>query len=228
MLHDFGRSVKRSLYRRAARRGGTAAGGEWLLTLLVGIVVAAAFIGMLVTRLRPLVAAAAQTQVENTVTRLVEEALLDDLQQRSVGYRDFIAIERDNAGGITALTTDMAAMNHLRGVLLECVLDAVDGIQVSDIRIPVGSLLGIDVLWARGPALNVRSMSVGTVSAEFESEFTDAGVNQTLHRIWLEVCVPVKLLLPGEWVETEVETRLCVAETVIVGKVPNAYLNMAA
>ena len=230
MLRGVGRSFQRNLYRQAARRGGTrqTGGRELLLTLLVGFAVAAASIAVLGVRLRPLAAAAAQAQAENAVNRLVEKAVLGDLKQRPVGYQDFIVIERDNSGAITALTTDMAAMNQLRGVLLERVLDALEGITVSDIHIPLGSLLGFDVLWARGPTIKVHSMSVGTVSAEFESEFTDAGVNQTLHRIWLEVCVPLKLILPGGRVDTQVETRLCVAETVIVGQVPDAYLNMAS
>ncbi len=227
MLHGFGRSIKRSVYRRAARRREDA-GNEILLTLMVGIGAAIAFAVFLGFRLRPVAAAAAQTQAENTINRLIEKAVLEDLNQRSVGYRDFMVIERDNSGAITALTADMAAMNHLRGVLLECVLDALEGIQISDVQIPLGSLLGIDVLWAIGPRLKVYSMSVGTVSAEFESEFDNAGVNQTLHRIWLEVCVPLKLMLPGQWVETCVETRLCVTETVIVGQVPDTYLHMAA
>ncbi len=227
MLHGFGRSVKRSVYRRAARRRENA-GDEVLLTLMVGITAAVIFVVVLGLRLRPILAAAAQTQAENTINRLVEQAVLTDLEQRAVGYRDFVVIERDNSGTITALTTDMAAMNHLRGVVLNCVLDALDGLRISEVRIPLGSLFGLDILWALGPSLKVHSMSVGTVSAEFESEFTDAGVNQTLHRIWLEVCVPLKLMLPGDWVETNVQTRLCVAETVIVGKVPDAYLHIGA
>lgn len=227
MLHGFGRSVKRSVYRRAARHRLTT-GDEMWLTLLIGVAAATIFAVVLGFRLRPIAAAAAQAQAENAINRLVENAVFTDLEQRAVGYQDFVVIERDNSGTITALTTDMAAMNHLRGVLLDRVLDALDGIQISEVRIPLGSLLGVDILWALGPSLKVHSMSVGTVSAEFESEFTHAGVNQTLHRIWLEVCVPLKLMLPGEWVQTSVETRLCVAETVIVGRVPDAYLHMAA
>jgi len=175
-------------------------------------------------RIRPVAALAAKTQAENTVNQTVEEAVLSDLSQRMVGYNDFVSIHRDGSGAITALTTDMTAMNVLRGHLLECILEKLEGVHVSDIHIPLGSLLDIDVLWAKGPELKVHSMSVGTVSAEFESEFTGAGVNQTLHRIWLEVSVPLTLLLPGDRVDTQVDTRLCVAETVIVGEVPQAYL----
>lgn len=229
MFRGFGRSVTRSFYRRTARRRkGThqrASNGVWL-TVLTAIAAAAVITGMVMLRLRPLVAEAAQSQVENSLSRLVEAASLAALCEREVGYGDFVAIERGTAGAITALSTDMAAMNQLRGAVLERILDELGGISVSNVRIPVGSLLGLDVFWGRGPEVSVCSMSAGTVSAEFESEFADAGVNQTQHRIWLAVCVPVKLFLPGEVLKTEVKTRLCVAETVIVGTVPDTYLNL--
>ena len=90
----------------------------------------------------------------------------------------------------------------------------------------MGSLLDLDVLWGLGPSLKVHAMAVGTADARFSSSFSEAGVNQTLHRIELELTVPMTLLLPGGPVETESVTRLCVAETVIVGRVPDAYLQM--
>ena len=67
-------------------------------------------------------------------------------------------------------------------------------------------------------------MSVGTVQAEFESEFSEAGVNQTRHRIWLHLSIPATVLLAGSAIEVPLDTELCVAETVIVGQVPNTYL----
>ena len=85
--------------------------------------------------------------------------------------------------------------------------------------------MDLDILWGLGPTLKVHAMTVGTVDGEFFSEFTSAGVNQTLHRICLKLTVPLTLMLPGGAVETVSETELCVAETVIVGQVPQAYLD---
>lgn len=200
---------------------------ELLATILLGLFLSAAVVACLGQKIRPLAAAAAKAQAENMVVHMVEDAVLFHLNQQGAGYDDFVSIQRDNTGTITALTTNMAEMNRLRGQLLEHILSQLSGIRVSDLYIPLGSLFDLDILWARGPALKVHSMSVGSVSAEFVSEFTDAGVNQTLHRIWLEVRVPLTLILPGDRVDTLVDTRLCVAETVIVGSVPDTYLGMA-
>lgn len=196
------------------------------LTLGVALVVAASVIALLENKLRPVVAEIAAAQAQNTMTAVVENAVTADLAARQVSYADFVTIQRDEGGAITALTTDMARMNLLRSELTAAVLEALEGVDVSDVQVPLGSLFDLEPLWAKGPALKAKAMTVGTVRAEFDSQFTSAGVNQTLHRIWLEVDVPMTLLLPGGEVEASLHTRLCVAETVIVGKVPDTYLQL--
>lgn len=197
-----------------------------LLTLAVALVVAASAIALLEARLRPVVAEIAAAQARNTMTAVVENAVAADLAARQVSYGDFVAIQRDEGGAITALSTDMARMNLLRAELTAAILEALDGVDVSVVRVPLGSLFNLEPLWAKGPALKARAMTVGTVRAEFDSQLTSAGVNQTLHRIWMEVDVPMTLLLPSGEVEVTLDTRLCVAETVIVGQVPDTYLQV--
>jgi sporulation protein YunB len=190
------------------------------------MVVAFSIILLLEGKLRPLLTVAAQTQTQNTITALLEQTVVEDLAARQVGYNDFVTIQRDEAGNITALTTDMAAMNLLRAELVSAVLQAVDGFEISTVEVPLGSLFPTELFWARGPAFRARTMRTGTISAEFQSQFTDAGVNQTRHSIWLELSVPMTVLLAGASVQTTVNTRLCVAETVIVGQVPDTYLQL--
>lgn len=197
-----------------------------LLTLAVALLVAGAIITLLENKLRPVVAEIAAAQVRNTMTAVVETAVTAGLAARQVSYADFVTIQRDEGGAITALTTDMARMNLLRTELTAAILDALEEVDVSDVQVPLGSLFDLEPLWAKGPALKARAMTVGTVRAEFDSQLTSAGVNQTLHRIWMEVNAPMTLLLPGGEVEVALDTRLCVAETVIVGQVPDTYLQV--
>lgn len=197
-----------------------------LLTLAVALLVAGAIITLLENKLRPVVAEIAAAQVRNTMTAVVENAVTAGLAARQVSYADFVTIQRDEGGAITALTTDMARMNLLRTELTAAILEALEEVDISDVQVPLGSLFDLESLWAKGPALKARAMTVGAVRAEFDSQLTSAGVNQTLHRIWMEVDVPMTLLLPGGEVEVALDTRLCVAETVIVGQVPDTYLQV--
>ena len=215
--------------RRGARTGGRREPGRAhpvLVTAVVALVLAAGIIGLLQAKLRPLVAEAARTQVQNQMTSILEQAVLSGLSQREVSYAGLVTIQRDDSGTITALTTNTAALNLLRAELLSDVLAALEGVDVSTIHIPLGSLFDFEPVWATGPAIQVRAMSVGTVSAEFESRFSSAGVNQTHHQIWLEVSAPITVMLPGSRVEVPVDTCVVVAETVIVGQVPQAYFQL--
>lgn len=197
-----------------------------LFTFLAAALLAASVIGLLESRLRPVVNTIASTQAQNKFLSVIEGAIYDDLAIRGIGYSDFILIERNKDGAITALTTNMASMNRLRAELVDHILISLEKVDITTIRVPIGMIADLDMAWARGPSIQVRSCSVGTVSAEFSSEFTSAGINQTLHRIYLKIDVPLTLMLPGGAVKTSVETSLCVAETVIVGSVPDAYLNL--
>ncbi len=212
---------------RAPRRGpGGGRGRGWLLTALVALALAAGIVGGLQHQLRPLVEAEDRGPPAHALPDRHHRASPEHQGQRDVDYGDFVTIQRDASGAITAMTTDMAALNQLRAQLVAQILSALEGVDASEIRIPLGSLVDSELVWARGPELRVRALRVGTVSAEFRSDFSQAGVNQTLHRIELEVAVPVTLIRPGGQTELTIETGLRVAETVIVGAVPDTYLTL--
>lgn len=194
----------------------------WVLTWLVAAAVMCAAVRLTECALRPVLAAAARYQVRSQVTAAVEQWAARDLQERGVDYSDFVTITRNEAGEITALSADMARLNLLRAELSAHLLERLEDSQL-ELTIPVGSLLPLEPTWARGPELHLRALALGTASAEFESEFTSAGINQTRHRLWLELSVPVTVLLPGGGEELTVDSRLCVAETVIVGQVPQTW-----
>ena len=194
----------------------------WVLTWLVAAAVMCAAVRLTESALRPVLAAAARYQVRSQVTAAVEQWAARDLQERGVDYSDFVTITRNEAGEITALSADMARLNLLRAELSAHLLERLEDSQL-ELTVPVGSLLPIEPTWARGPELHLRALALGTASAEFESEFTSAGINQTRHRLWLELSVPVTVLLPGGVEDLTVDSRLCVAETVIVGQVPQTW-----
>lgn len=217
--------VRRRLRRvwRRPRQGQS--DGLWLSVLLAG-----ALLGALILwfdrQLCPVLEILAQTEVRNAVTAAVGKAISDGIVDNEVSYDDIITVETDESGRVTALKSNMAGANLLRSRLLEAALDEVSGLSEQDFSIPMGNLLGVDVLSGRGPGVRVTVLSAGSAGAEYRNEFTAAGVNQTLHRVLLEVTVTVRILLPGRNLQTEVTTPVCIAETVIVGQVPETYLSI--
>lgn len=203
---------RRRVYRAAVRRD---------LRVLALVVSAAALLPMvegLELRLRPVALALTEAQLQNRVTAVVEETLSSQPEAASL-----LTVQRGSDGRVLSGTADMAAANRLRSQVAAALLAEFQS-QTHTVTIPAGSLLGADALWARGPALHVQVLSAGTISTRLRSELHSAGINQTLYRLWLEVSVPLTVLLPGQRAETAAETQLCLAEAVIVGQVPDAYL----
>ena len=212
----------RRLSRRRPRRSGKRKGLLW--SDILGIGLALLFIWAVDLRLRPILEAAARAKVSNVVTRTLDGAISDYVAELGLGYRDLIRMETDENGRITALVSDMAALNALRTGILGIAVEAMDSLDRAELAIPAGNLTGINLLSGKGVELPVEVVAVGTAHAEFESSLSDAGINQTRHQILLDVTVAVEILLPGSTLNTEIGAQIPVAETVIVGAVPDTVL----
>ncbi len=201
------------------------AGGPWLWALL-GIVTALFLIRTLDSRLRPIVSEIAAMEVRNAVTAIVTDTVTDALQTGEWSYGDMVAIQRNEAGAITALQSNVAEANLLRGKVVTAVLEQISELDVREFDIALGNLFDYDLLAERGPSIRVRTLTVGSIDAGFESVFSSAGINQTHHQIMMKVTVPVTILIASNSIKVDVTTSICVAETVIVGAVPDTYLEL--
>ena len=175
------------------------------------------------SQLRPLLESLATTRVSNTVNRIVSEAVDEAIANGEISYEQLISFEKDNEGKITAVHSNMAACNRLQSEILDIILARIDQVSARELSIPIGTLSGSSLLAGRGPRISVRMESVGSSTARFQNEFIDAGINQTKHQIVLNIDVYVSILLPGFTTVTQVSNAVTVAETVIVGSVPDTY-----
>ena len=178
-------------------------------------------------QMRPLLASLATTKGSNTVTRIVSEAVYQAIEDGEIRYDGLVTFEKDETGQITAVRSNMAAFNHLQADILDTILTRIDQVSARELSIHVGTLTGFSLLAGRGPRISVRMESVGSSEANFHNEFVSAGINQTKHQIILTVDVSVSILLPGFTTATKVSNSFIVAETVIVGSVPDTYTYFA-
>lgn len=173
--------------------------------------------------LKSLLGNLAVTRVTNTVNRVVMAAVGETIASGEIRYDKLITFEKDLNGGITALQSNMAEFNRLQSAITEDILQRLGQTSETELSIPLGTLTGSALLAGRGPRFRVRMESVGSCSAHFENAFDHAGINQTTHSILLYVDVSVSILLPGFRTFTKVSNCISVAETVIVGAVPDSY-----
>ena len=195
----------------------------FLIAFLLLVVFLAGFI-LLRSRYRDVIRDLAQIQVKNTTSDLTNDAIAKQIADGVIQYDRIVYFEKDLDGRITALKTNIGEVNRLKTDILNIINDEILSLDNSDIGIPMGSLFLPELLSGRGPAIPVHILSIRNSDANFVSHFTQAGINQTLHQVSMEVCVDVAVLVLGQTTSFTMTSEVVVAETVIVGEVPNTFL----
>ena len=166
----------------------------------------------------------AKTQVMNTTSDLTNDAISKQIAEGTIAYDRIIYFEKDLDGRITALKTNMSEVNRLKTDILRIINDEIMELDTSALGVPLGSLFLPEILSGRGPAIPVSILSIRNSDANFVSHFSQAGINQTLHQVTMEVTIDVAVLVLGETTSFTMSSQVVVAETVIVGEVPTTYL----
>ena len=197
---------------------------RFLWTVFFLFVLLLAAFGLLRGKYRAVIRDLAETQVKNTTSDLTNDAIARQIASGDIRYDRIVYFEKDLNGGITALKTNMSEVNRLKTDILNIINDEILALDNSDIGIPVGSLILPEFLSGKGPAIPVHILSIRNSDAAFTSHFTQAGINQTLHQLIMEVSIDIAVLVLGSTSSFTVTSEVVVAETVIVGDVPQTYL----
>ena len=197
---------------------------QWkLLVVLILVLAVWAFVGLR-SRLWPVVRSLARTQVTNTASDLINDAILEQIMEGQIQYDRIVYFEKDLNGRITALKTNMAEVNRLKTETLNIINDEILAEDTENLGVSLGSLILPEFFSGKGPSIPVRILAIRNSDASFQSEFTEAGINQTLQKLRMDVIVDVTILVLGQTETFPVSSQMVVAETIIVGDVPATYL----
>ena len=166
----------------------------------------------------------AHTQVINATSDLINDAIDEQILTGNIQYDRIVYFEKDLNGRITALKTNMSEVNRLKTGILNLINDDILALDASDLSIPIGSLILPEIFSGKGVLIPVQIISIRNSDGSFSSNFTHAGINQTLHQLTMHVCVDISVLVLGKTESFSVNTQVVVAETVIVGDVPDTFL----
>lgn len=176
---------------------------------------------------RPILRTMALANVEIIAGEKISEAIEEEMVSEDYELESIISFEKDADGRINAVKTNIVTANRLKSALSLAVLDKIGQITENDVAVPSGSLTGLALLSGRGPNIPVKTVPVGSVRTNLQSKLTNGGINQTLHRIILEITVDMNVILPRETVSSEVTMNVVVSETVIVGTVPEYFSDIS-
>lgn len=204
---------------RRRRRGGR---GRAVLALIL----LACFLVLFNLRVKPVVESITANEAKVKSVGIINSAVLQELEQNGVTYDSLVSVGRGEDGSVLSITTDMVSMNRLKAKIISAIQDRMDREGAETEGIPVGTLFGGHIFHGRGPKVYLKLTLSGNVTADFKSTFESAGINQTKHQICLQIRASVYSFLPGFDTTTDVNTNVVVAETVIVGSVPEVVANL--
>ena len=195
--------------------------GIFISSLLIFVIAFLIYVNLVVN---PIILQICEAEINSLSQKALGSAIYDVVSSSDV-YSSLFKIEKDTEGNITFISTDAMQISLLSRTLSRLSQSNLDAIGTRGISIPIGTFSGFPALSGRGPSISVSVNPIGAISSKFESKFTTAGVNQTLHRIYVNISALVNVVLPTVNQKIEVSSQVLVCENLIVGKVPDAYLN---
>ncbi|MEG1640626.1 MAG: sporulation protein YunB [Ruthenibacterium sp.] len=191
------------------------------IILLVLLVIAG--FSILDARIRPVITTMAQYQCRVVSVLAMNEAIIAELEQQTTLTEPILSVEKDANGNVTSIMVDSSGLNHLKAQMTEAVSNRLLAIKKQDVHIPLGTLLGWQLMAGRGPNIHLQVLPASFVETSMVDEVETAGINQTQYRIFIRFTVQMSAILPGYSTSVTVENEICVAETLIVGQVPQVY-----
>ncbi len=176
-------------------------------------------------QIRPTIEALSEVQARIIGTQAINDGVREVIES-GIQYEDLVNVMKDQQGNITLMQANTVEINKISSNITSAVQEKMEVVTKRKLKIPLGNILGSQVLSSYGPKLSVEITPAGSVIVDFYTEFKEAGINQTMHRIYIQVETKVQIIAPLSSKPVDIVSSVPIAETVIVGKVPKNYVNV--
>ncbi len=194
---------------------------------LVAILLILALIGFVILdyRLKPTLLRIANTRANMIATSVINRAIHEKVA-RSLKYEDLYFVRQDNQGRVVMMQPNTGEINRIAAEATIQISEALKNISEERIRIPLGQALGSHLLASMGPWISVRILPAGTINVNVTDQFIHSGINQTRHKIYLDVTVGIRIVVPLVSERVAVNVKMPVSEGIILGDVPEVYFSL--
>ncbi len=197
--------------------------GMAFFKLLISAVLIAAIYFTADMRMTPIINTLALSRAQNLATVIINDTVAEMLSDNKNDFTGLITEDYDNSGKISALSVNSVAMNRLKSLISVHITKAIGEIEESKINIALGTLTGSSLLTGRGPKIQLNVHISCACSIEVRNSFEYTGINQTVHKVMLDIETDVYVLSVGNTLSSQVFTSIPISETVIIGQIPEIY-----
>lgn len=196
-----------------------------VITLGLLVIIAVFLFSIIETNLRPTIISIADSRAHVVANEAINKALYDKVLA-NVNYNDLVFVHKDSQQRITMMQANSVMIARIISQANLEIKENLKYISEDIIKIPLGQALGSQILANYGPRINVKIVPVGNVDVQFYDEFQQAGINQVRHILYLKIDTTVKIVIPMVTNSIAVNTNVPIAETIIVGQVPETYFSL--
>ncbi len=196
--------------------------GLLLRTVSITIVVLILFL-LIDAKTDPIVRKYSETAAKNEASIIINDTVTKILNSEKITYNSLVNIEKDKSSNIKAITTDTIKLNLLKSQINSEISYAIEDRGEFNVEIPFGMIFGNSLFSGFGPQIDSSIKMTGNSKCDISNQFLSAGINQTLHRIMLNIEVEILIILPENQTSIIYKTNMCIAETVIVGITPSSF-----
>ncbi len=209
------RKHRRQKYRRK----------KWVIP--ASIFVFLLFLFIFETRMLPVIRQVAFARAQSAASQVISDEVNRIIEEENIQYEGLVRVQMDVNSHVSAVTADIAEINRLKALFAHHIQDKMQAIEKLTMKIPLGTLLSKGAFTGYGPRVPISLTSVGRATLDIEDSFLEAGINQTRHEIHLLVTAKINVLMPGRSATTEVQTKIPIAQSVIVGQVPQSVTTVS-
>lgn len=174
-------------------------------------------------RARPVIKDVAASQAESMAVNVIENCIIKVLNENEITYSSLVTIQKDENGKIASIETDIVKMNLVKSEISRVISEEILELDSKEISIPIGTIIGTSMLSGKGPKIKTEVTLSSNVSVAVDNNFVSTGINQTLHEIVINIDADIFVIMPRNNTSTQVNTNFCIAQTVIVGDVPETF-----
>ena len=191
-----------------------------LLIIIIGYFTATTII----KAITPIIERQCRVKARSLATQFANESCIENM--KNITYDDLCTIEKDSDDRIRLIKMNSITVNKLNSQIALDIQEKLNDTEISKFYIKLGSFTGIKLISGRGPDVEVRMSTIGEVTTEIKSEFEETGINQTMHKIYININCNVSLLTPFKDVDESITAQVLLSETVIAGDIPDAYYDL--
>ncbi len=190
-----------------------------IVILIIGLIIC--FI--VTSAINPVFETLCEEEARSIATIVTNEETTKVMEKYS--YGDFFTIEKDNNGNVKMISANILKINQITSDIAIYIQKSLEKNEKNKIHIAIGNITGIKVFSGFGPRIALKVYSTGNVETDLRSEFISQGVNQTLHKVYLDIGTTVNILTPFSTIEKTINNQVLILENVIVGEIPSTYYN---